>query len=93
MTLPGVEKTDYPSEVSYLTLMWIEQNVHTCTNQSEVRQKLKEIQYECEAEQLIQEMMANRLIPGLHFTPHRLDEMREYSKYLNDKDDKASRRN
>ena len=74
--------------VSYLTLLWIEQNINKCTNQSEVRQKLNKIVYECEAEQLIEEMKANRLIPGLHYTPHKLDEMREYSKYLNDKDER-----
>ena len=78
--------------VSYLTLLWIEQHVNTCVNQSEVRKRLNEIVYECEAEQLIEEMNANRLIPGYHYTPHKLDEMREYSKYLNDKDDKLQRK-
>ena len=79
--------------VSYLTLLWIEQNIHKCANQSEVRKALTKIQYECEAEQLIQQMYENRLMPGRDFTPHLLDEQREYSKYLNDKDDKTSRGN
>jgi hypothetical protein len=79
--------------VSYLTLLWIEQRINKCANQSEVRQQLDSIIYECEAEQLIQEMEVNRLIPGLHYTAHKLDEMREYSRYLNDKDDKTSGRN
>lgn len=74
--------------VNYLTILWIEQNIYMCTNQSEVRRALDKIVYECEAEQLIQEMQTNRLIPGLHFTPHKLDEQREYSRYLNDKDER-----
>lgn len=77
--------------VSYLTLVWIEQHVNTCTNQAEVRRKINKIKYEIEAQELITEMRQNRLIPGLHYTPHKLDEMKEYSKYLNDKDDKFER--
>jgi hypothetical protein len=73
--------------VSFLTLQWIEQNINTCVNQSEVRRKLETIKYEIEAQELIEQMNQNRLIPGLHFTPHKLEQMREYSKYLNDKDE------
>ena len=78
--------------VSFLSLLWIEQNVNTVTNQSEVRVQLVKIKYEWEAQKLIAQMEENRLIPGLHYTPHKLDEMKQYSQYLNDKDDKPSRR-
>ena len=72
--------------VSYLTLLWIEQHVNTCVNQSEVRKRLNEIVYECEAEQLIEEMNANRLIPGYHYTPHLVEDMKWAIRYMVDKD-------
>lgn len=88
MILATDNQEDEP--VSYLTLLWIEQHVNTVVNQSEVRRKIDKIKFEWEAQELIQEMRTNKLIPGLHFTCHKLDEMKEYSKYLNDKDDKTS---
>lgn len=76
-----------PSDyVSYLTLLWIEQNINTCTNQSEVRRRLNEIVYECEAEQLIEEMTANRLIPGFHYTPHKVEDQYWAIRFMVDKD-------
>lgn len=74
--------------VSFLTLSWIEQNLNRVICQDEVRRKLDKIKYEWEAQELVTLMNQNRLIPGRDFTPHLLDDQREYSKYLNDKDDK-----
>lgn len=76
--------------VSFLTLQWIEQNLNTCINQSEVRRKLETLRYEIEAQELVEQMRQNKLIPGRDYTPHKLEDQREYSKYLNDKDDKTS---
>ena len=72
--------------VSYLTLLWIEQRVNTCTNQSEVRRKLETIKYEIEAQELIQEMNTNRLTPGYHYTPHLVEDMKWAVRYMVDKD-------
>lgn len=77
---------DNEEPVSFLTLQWIEQNVNTCTNQSEVRRKVDKLRFEVEAQELIKEMQANKMIAGLHYVPHKLDEQREYARYLNDKD-------
>lgn len=73
--------------VSYLTLLWIEQNLNKCSNQSEVRRKIDHIVYECEAEQIIQEMNANRLIPGFHYTPHLVEDQKWAIRFMVDKDD------
>lgn len=72
--------------VSYLTILWIEQHLNTCVNQSEIRRKMNELVYECEADQLIQEMNANRLIPGFHYTPHLVEDQRRAIQFMVDKD-------
>ena len=73
-------------KVNYLTLLWIEQNLNTCANSAEIRKKLEGISYECEAEELIQEMNVNRLIPGLHYTPHTVRDQYFAIRYMVDKD-------
>jgi hypothetical protein len=72
--------------VSYLTILWIEQHLNTCVNQSEIRQQINNIVYECEAEQLIEEMNNNRLIPGFHYTPHKVEDQYFAIRFMVDKD-------
>lgn len=73
--------------VSYLTILWIEQHINTCANRDEIQRKLSQIVYECEAEQLIQEMNMNRLIPGFHYTPHKVEDQYWAIRFMVDKDD------
>ena len=90
MILADNHSEDEP--VSFLTIAWIEQNLNRVICQDEVRKKLDKIKYEWEAQKLVEMMNQNRLMPGRDFTPHLLDEQREYSKYLNDKDDNIQRK-
>lgn len=57
------------------------------SNQSEVRARLAGLRYEWEAQKLIEEMNNNRLIPGFHYTAHRVDEQLNAIRFMVDKDD------